>query len=400
MLGSELDDIEINPFTRGIKEEAQPKEKHTVFTFGRFNPPHAGHEKLINKVKDVAAQHGADHMIFTSHSHDRSKNPLPHDEKVGFMKKIFPNTNIHDSSEHPIKTALDAVKHLSRTGTTHATFVVGQDRVDEFHNLLHKYNKHPSDPDFDPNKHYHIPHLNVISAGQRDPDAEDVTGASASKQREHAQNNNFKGFHGNMPAGTSHEDSRALFHAVRHHMGIHEAFVHYAPATTKVKSGLSPEAEQRTKDFAAKAKADIQAARREDQHGRRTAKPVKYDVKPTKTPVAPKYMPASMAQNPYEERQFIIRYKRDNMAPGKKAFDIGCDKDLNDKDVDNQLPRRQGIKRFKTFVEDGYDPGSSITMQGSQQDLGPNVPTVRKLKGPVSLMLNRSNGKPEKVGNA
>ena len=36
-----------------------------VFTFGRFNPPTTGHEKLINKVKSVAGS--GDYKIYPSH---------------------------------------------------------------------------------------------------------------------------------------------------------------------------------------------------------------------------------------------------------------------------------------------------------------------------------------------
>ena len=44
-----------------------------VFTFGRFNPPTTGHEKLIEKVKKIAG--GDDYYIFPSHSQN-NKNCL------------------------------------------------------------------------------------------------------------------------------------------------------------------------------------------------------------------------------------------------------------------------------------------------------------------------------------
>ena len=42
-----------------------------VFTFGRFNPPTTGHEKLIEKVKKIAG--GDDYYIFPSHSQNNKK---------------------------------------------------------------------------------------------------------------------------------------------------------------------------------------------------------------------------------------------------------------------------------------------------------------------------------------
>lgn len=146
--------------------------KHAVFTFGRFNPPtEAGHGKLIDAVKSHAEKVGGDHFIFPSHSQDAKKNPLSHEDKVAAMHKVFPKTNI--ASHAHVKTAIDALKHLNSKGYTHATMVVGSDRVPEFHKLLNKYN----------GKEYNYKKISVKSAGNRDPDAEGAEGMSASKLR-------------------------------------------------------------------------------------------------------------------------------------------------------------------------------------------------------------------------
>ena len=190
--GNPADEIIVHGASGVNKVVKEEKEKRAVFTFGRFNPPTTGHQKLIDAVKNTAKKQGGEHHIFASHSQDKAKNPLGFDEKVGFMKKMYPKTNINSS--HTVRTVLDAAKSLQARGVTHGTLVVGSDRVDEFHNLLSKYNKHPSDPDYDPKKHFHIPHLSVVSAGQRDPDAEGVEGMSASKMRGHATAGNFEEF--------------------------------------------------------------------------------------------------------------------------------------------------------------------------------------------------------------
>ena len=39
-----------------IPKSQQPEDKHVAITFGRFNPPHAGHGKLLDAVK----AHGGD----------------------------------------------------------------------------------------------------------------------------------------------------------------------------------------------------------------------------------------------------------------------------------------------------------------------------------------------------
>jgi hypothetical protein len=145
---------------------------HAVFTFGRFNPPtEAGHGKLISAVKSHAEQVGGQHYVFPSHSQDPEKNPLSHKDKVGAMKHMFPKTNI--VSNEGIRNAIGALKHLQSKGHTHATMIVGDDRVKEFHGLLHKYN----------GKEYNFKKIEVKSAGHRDPDAEGSEGMSASKLR-------------------------------------------------------------------------------------------------------------------------------------------------------------------------------------------------------------------------
>jgi nicotinic acid mononucleotide adenylyltransferase len=145
---------------------------HATFTFGRFNPPtEEGHGKLVGAVQSHAEEHGGDHYIFPTHSQDAKKNPLTHGQKVGAMRKLFPNANVVSSKN--VRTPIDAMKHLEKQGHTHVTAVVGSDRVNEFHKVLNKYN----------GKEYNFKKINVVSAGHRDPDAEGAEGMSASKLR-------------------------------------------------------------------------------------------------------------------------------------------------------------------------------------------------------------------------
>ena len=143
-----------------------------TFTFGRFNPPtEAGHGKLVDAVVNHAKKTGGEHYIFPSHSQDKKKNPLSHEEKVGAMKKMFPHANI--ASHEGVRDAIGAMKHLEKKGHTHVTMVVGSDRVPAFHKLLNDYN----------GKEYNFKKIEVKSAGHRDPDAEGSEGMSASKLR-------------------------------------------------------------------------------------------------------------------------------------------------------------------------------------------------------------------------
>ena len=139
--------------------------KKIVFTFGRYNPPTTGHAELINYTVSLARRTGADHRIYTSQSHDPSKNPLAPRQKIAFLRQIFPGVNfVEDSS---MKTAFAICKKLADEGYEDVTFVVGSDRVDEFKTQLGKYVKSRTDKDFNPKIHYPFKKFQVVSSGAR-----------------------------------------------------------------------------------------------------------------------------------------------------------------------------------------------------------------------------------------
>lgn len=172
----------------------ESKETTAAFAFGRFNPPTVGHEKLINKLHSVAQEHGAHTHVVASHSEGTSKDPLPQKAKLGYIKKAAPKgVKVSGSSkEHP--TFLHAAAKLHSEGHKHLIMVAGSDRVDHYDKLLHQYNnvqgKHG---------HYNFKSIKVVSAGQRDPDAEGVEGMSGTKMRAHAKAGEMKEFKSGLP---------------------------------------------------------------------------------------------------------------------------------------------------------------------------------------------------------
>jgi purine-nucleoside phosphorylase len=115
-----------------IKES---KDRHAVLAFGRLQPPTTGHEVLVNKVKEVAKQHGAEHHIVLSHSNDPKSNPLTAKQKVKHAKRFFPGTNITTSDkEHP--NFLTQAAKLHKTGVTHLHMVAGSDRIPEYKRIM------------------------------------------------------------------------------------------------------------------------------------------------------------------------------------------------------------------------------------------------------------------------
>ena len=184
--------------------------KTIVFTFGRMNPPTNGHGKLITKVKRLAQTSRADHLIVASHSQDKNKNPLDTKTKVKHLKGMFPNSNIKSSdTAHP-----SFIKQLALlTGKyDNLIFVAGSDRVPEFERILKQYN----------GKDFNFKSIKVVSSGDRDPDAEGVTGISASKMRLYAKNNDFTSFKRGIPAG--YRGAKQLFNDVREGMQIKETY--------------------------------------------------------------------------------------------------------------------------------------------------------------------------------
>ena len=192
------------------------EEKRLVFTFGRFNPPTTGHEKLIDALaKQQSKNAGSLMYVYPSHSQDAKKNPLPHARKVAYMKKMFPKyaKNIIASKS---RNVFEIATELHNKGHRAIVMVVGSDRVAEFKKLLTTYNGQEKRHGF-----YDFDTIQIFSAGERDPDAEGVTGMSASKMRLAASQNNFKDFLKGLPSG--YKNGEKLFKDVRKNMGLKES---------------------------------------------------------------------------------------------------------------------------------------------------------------------------------
>ena len=199
---------------QSFKQFKEATEKGVVFTFGRFNPPTTGHEKLMKKVTSLAK--GNDYKIFASQSNDAKKNPLGYKEKVQLLRKIFPKYGRNIVYDKKIKNSLDALVYLYKQGYTKVTMVVGADRIPDFKKLLNKYNGEKS-------RHGYYDFsdgINIVSAGERDPDSDDVSGMSASKMRAAAQSGDFKSFAKGLP--DNYGDKIGVFNLLRSRMGLKE----------------------------------------------------------------------------------------------------------------------------------------------------------------------------------
>ena len=189
------------------------KTKGTLtIAFGRFNPPTTGHEKLLDTV--ASSSDDDDYMIIPSRSQDKKKNPLDADTKVSVMQKMFPkhkNKIVNDANN---RTIFDVLKKAHNDGYANVRIVGGGDRVKEFDKLANDYN----------GKLYQFDNLEVMSAGDRDPDSDDVTGMSASKQRKAAAEGDIKAFMKGVPKSLSQKDAEELFKKIRTAMNIKEGW--------------------------------------------------------------------------------------------------------------------------------------------------------------------------------
>ena len=175
--------------------------KRVVFAWGRFNPPTIGHEKLLLAVKNIAGQD--DFFIYPTHTQDKKKNPLDSKTKSDFMKLMFPSHKDHIVYDTSIKTPIHVLQHLQGT-YQNIVMVVGSDRVASFTGMLTKYN----------GVEYTFRNIEVVSAGERDPDADGAEGMSASKMRAAACQSDFNSFRSGIPSSVPDKKCKELMDTI------------------------------------------------------------------------------------------------------------------------------------------------------------------------------------------
>jgi hypothetical protein len=199
----------------GLDGEGPPTEDLGTLTvsFGRFNPPTIGHQKLMNKAKSVAGKDG-EYRIYPSRTHDPKKNPLDPDTKISVMRQMYPDHSERIQNDAGARNIFDVLKKAHNDGYTSMQIVVGADRQAEFEKLATAYN----------GKFYDFKNLSVISAGDRDPDSEGVEGMSASKMRKAAAEDDYDTFRNGVPKGYDDKSTKQLFTTLRKNMKVSEGW--------------------------------------------------------------------------------------------------------------------------------------------------------------------------------
>jgi hypothetical protein len=163
----------------------------------------------MREVIIQARKNNANHIVYASASTDKRSNPLDQKTKIKFMKKMFPQSKIIAAGGTQ-RTFMEVLKFYNKM-YGEVIMVAGSDRVSEFQKVADKYNG---------TQEYEYKSVKVVSSGARDPDAEGVTGISASKMREMAKNGDDKNFKLGVKGLLSDKDASELFYAVRKGMGI------------------------------------------------------------------------------------------------------------------------------------------------------------------------------------
>ena len=196
-----------------VPPEVEKTKGTLTIAFGRFNPPTTGHEKLLDTV--ATSSDDGDYIIVPSRSQDKKKNPLDADTKVSIMRQMYPKHSEKIVNDPANRTIFDVLKKAHMDGYANVRIVGGGDRVKEFENLSGNYN----------GKLYQFDNIEVRSAGERDPDAEDdVSGMSASKQRKAAAEGDFKAFRKGVPASMNDKQAKELYNTLRAAMNIKEGW--------------------------------------------------------------------------------------------------------------------------------------------------------------------------------
>ena len=155
-----------------------------------------------------------DYIIVPSRSNDKKKNPLDPDTKVSVMRQMFPQHSERIVNDPQNRTIFDVLKKAHMDGYAGVRIIGGGDRVAEFEKLSNNYN----------GKLYQFDNLEVLSAGDRDPDGDDVSGMSASKQRKAAAEGDFASFRKGVPSTLNNKQTKELYNNLRAAMQIKEGW--------------------------------------------------------------------------------------------------------------------------------------------------------------------------------
>lgn len=124
-------------------QDIPPKQKKTATVIiGRFQPPHAGHYKVIQHAWKFTKEKGLDGLFIVivegvKTSEDKISNPLTADERIRYIKNSGRANWVKDILV--ATSAFDALVKIRESGYEPIAIAAGDDRADKYLAMLDKY---------------------------------------------------------------------------------------------------------------------------------------------------------------------------------------------------------------------------------------------------------------------
>lgn len=180
-----------------------------VFTFGRFNPPHVMHEKLLAEITRQADANQCASMLFASTKQNTLKNPLTVERKCHWIHKSFEDFSgkiICDSAE--CIDILTVLGYLYRSGYKEVIGVFGTDRIKDMTRIAADYN---GSTVLTKDRYFNFDKIDIVEFERYELSNK----ISGSRQRLYVAENDFANFELDCPVSLTHAERRELFDEIR-----------------------------------------------------------------------------------------------------------------------------------------------------------------------------------------
>jgi hypothetical protein len=192
---------------KSFKGYITEKTRELVAIYDSFNPPTIHDEALLNAAS-VHSKKSATLRVYSFQTEGYEEHPLNYDDKIRYMRKMFPQYGRNIIRDCNIKDAVDVAVSAYNEGYTKLTMLVRTEHIVEFKQQLHAYNG-----------------IRGVHGYYKFSDGIQIVPAPSalheSVQRNAAANNDLKTFAEGCPK--TFGEVKELFNAVRTGMGLKES---------------------------------------------------------------------------------------------------------------------------------------------------------------------------------
>lgn len=175
------------------------KEKNKIIIYvDSFNPPTKSHGEILNLVSNLAESNT--YRIYSNYSHDSQENPIAYNDKIKFIRKMFPKHARNVIYDPTIVNESMLLNRIHEEGFNDITI------VNVSKNRRNSLNENYSDVEV----------LNL------DVESFPFPLYTSEEMRNYAYKNDFSSFISGLP--NEFEEKRELFNSIRAGMGLKESF--------------------------------------------------------------------------------------------------------------------------------------------------------------------------------